>query len=397
MPRTRIIIPHPPAYPSASSIQPAAAMAAAAAAMTAILRPSNPHFIYPKHRLSPRFYRLCSSSLTSSQLAIPNVIDILRERGLVESLTSENLRSACSNPNSTPVKVYCGFDPTAESLHLGNLIGIIVLHWFRRCGHKTVALIGGATGRIGDPSGKSLERPELGVQTIENNSAEIRAQLYRILHRANKEMGLKRGCPNDEILSLHPKDLGDSFLVLDNFDWWKEIKCKDFLREVGGYVRVGTMTAKESVKKRLMSEEGLSFTEFSYQLFQGYDFCHMFKNMAVNVQIGGTDQWGNITVGTEFIRKILRVEGAYGLTFPLLLKSDGSKFGKSEGGAIWLSPAMLSPYLEEIQELEESMKKPDYVPNSVQRRLAEEVTRFVHGEAALVEAVKETEADDVFI
>lgn len=260
------------------------------------------------------------------------------------------------------------------------------------------------------------------MQTIEKNSAEIRAQLYRILHRANEEIELKRGFPNDEILSSAPKDLGDSFLVLDNFDWWKEMKCKDFLREVGGYVRVGTMMAKESVKKRLMSEEGLSFTEFSYQLFQGYDFCHMFKNMAVNVQIGGTDQWGNITVGTEFIRKILRVEGAYGLTFPLLLKSDGSKFGKSEGGAIWLSPAMLSPCkfyqylfsvsdldvvrflkvltfldLEEIQELEESMKKPDYVPNSAQKRLAEEVTRFVHGEEALVEAVKETEADDIFI
>lgn len=393
------------------------AAAAAAAAMTALLRPSTAQFLCPKHRLSPRFSRLCKFSLPSSQFAIANVVDILRERGLVESITSDNLRSACSNSNIIPLKVYCGFDPTAESLHLGNLIGIIVLAWFRQCGHKTIALIGGATGRIGDPSGKSLERPELDVETIEKNSAEIRALVYRILHRANKEIELKMGCSKDEILYSDSKDSGNCFLVVDNFDWWKEISLMDFLREVGRYARVGTMMAKDSVKKRLMSEEGISYTEFTYQLLQGYDFFYMFKNMGVNVQIGGSDQWGNITAGTELIRKILQVEGAYGLTFPLLLKSDGSKFGKSEGGAIWLSPAMLSPYkfyqyffsvpdvdvvrflkiltflnLEEIQELEEAMKKPGYVPNSAQRRLAEEVTRFVHGEEGLVEAVKVTEA-----
>ncbi|KAH0465309.1 hypothetical protein IEQ34_005412 [Dendrobium chrysotoxum] len=402
------------------------AVAAAAAAMTALLRPSTTHFLNPRHRLSPRFSRLCSFSLRSSppqnleaqpQPAIPNVVDILRERGLVESITSDNLRSVCTNPNNIPLKVYCGFDPTAESLHVGNLIGIIVLAWFRRSGHKTVALIGGATGRVGDPSGKSLERPELDVETIEKNCAEIRALVHRILHRANTNIELKMGCPKDEILNSDCKDSDNCFLVVDNFDWYKEITLLDFLREVGRYARVGTMMAKESVKKRLMSEEGISYTEFTYQLLQGYDFFYMFKNMGVNVQIGGSDQWGNITAGTELIRKILQVEGAYGLTFPLLLKSDGSKFGKSEGGAIWLSPAMLSPYkfyqyfisvpdvdvvrflkiltflnLEEIQELEEAMKKPDYVPNTTQKRLAEEVTRFVHGEEGLAEAVKATKA-----
>ena len=208
-----------------------------------------------------------------------------------------------------------------------------------------------------------------------------------------------------------------SFVILDNYDWWKDITLLDFLKEVGKFARVGTMMAKESVKKRLNSEEGMSYTEFTYQLLQGYDFLYMFKNMGVNVQIGGSDQWGNITAGTDLIRKILQVEGANGLTFPLLLKSDGTKFGKTEDGAIWLSSKMLSPYkfyqyfysvpdvdvvrfmkiltfvsLDEIQELEESMKKPGYVPNTVQRRLAEEVTRFVHGEEGLGEALKATEA-----
>ncbi|KAK8916107.1 hypothetical protein KSP39_PZI022292 [Platanthera zijinensis] len=401
----------------------AAAAAAAAAAVAAFLRPSTTHFFYTNYRpTTPRCSRVCRFSLSSSshqslgvqpQLAIPNAVDILRQRGLIDSITSENLRSVCSDPIAIPLKVYCGFDPTAESLHLGNLIGIIVLSWFRRCGHRTVALIGGATGRIGDPSGKTLERPELDVETIEKNSAEIRASVYKILHRADTYIH----SPNDEILNSDSTDSSNSCEILDNFDWWKDIKLLDFLREVGRYARVGTMMAKESVRKRLMSEEGTSYTEFSYQLLQGYDFLHMFKNMGVNVQIGGSDQWGNITAGTDLIRKILQVEGAYGLTFPLLLKNDGSKFGKSEGGAIWLSPSMLSPYkfyqyffsvpdvdvvrflkiltflnLEEIHKLEEGMKEPGYAPNSAQKRLAEEVTRFVHGEEGLSDALRATYA-----
>ncbi|KAG9442518.1 hypothetical protein H6P81_018372 [Aristolochia fimbriata] len=335
-----------------------------------------------------------------------NVIDVLQKRGLVEAVTSENLRSACSKPGVSPVKVYCGFDPTAESLHLGNLIGIIVLSWFQRFGHKSVALIGGATGRIGDPSGKSLERPELDIDTVEKNTAAIESIVGRILVRTPKDLNSDSGF-----------ELRDSFTILNNFDWWKDFKLLEFLREVGRYARVGVMLSKESVKTRLESEEGISYTEFTYQLLQGYDFLHLFKHEAVNVQIGGSDQWGNITAGTELIRKKLQAEGAYGLTFPLLLKSDGTKFGKSEGGAIWLSPSLLSPYkfyqyffsvpdidvirflriltflsLGEIDKLEQEMKQPAYVPNSVQKRLAEEVTRFVHGEEGLREALKATEA-----
>ncbi|CAL9133629.1 unnamed protein product [Musa textilis] len=371
-----------------------------------------------------------------SSTRAPNVADILQERGLIESITSENLRSACSTPTANPLKVYCGFDPTAESLHLGNLLGIIVLSWFQRCGHQAVALIGGATGRVGDPSGKSLERPELGVETLDKNSASIKDLISKILGRrggneiaiaaSENETFLDIGGDKGGILqkdafidsiSEGNRSSDESFMILNNYDWWKDITLLEFLREVGRFARVGTMMAKESVKKRLVSEEGMSYTEFTYQLLQGYDFLYLFKNMGVNVQIGGSDQWGNITAGTELIRKILQVEGAYGLTFPLLLKSDGTKFGKSEGGAIWLSASMLSPYkfyqyffavpdvdvirflkiltflsMEEIRELEEEMKKPGYVPNTVQRRLAEEVTRFVHGEDGLAEALKATEA-----
>ncbi|GLT95800.1 hypothetical protein SLE2022_134620 [Rubroshorea leprosula] len=334
----------------------------------------------------------------------PNVVQILEERGLIESITSENLRSACSDPSSGPLRVYCGFDPTAESLHLGNLLGLIVLSWFQRCGHEPVALIGGATGRIGDPSGKSQERPELDVNTLEKNVKGIVDTITQILSQ-NKNL-------NSNVIPS-----GGSFVILNNYDWWKEVKLLDFLKQVGRFARVGAMISKESVKKRLESEQGMSYTEFTYQLLQGYDFLYLFQNEGVSVQIGGSDQWGNITAGTELIRKILQVEGAYGLTFPLLLKSDGTKFGKSEDGAIWLSPSMLSPYkfyqyffsvpdadvvrflkiltflnMEEINELASEMTRPGYTPNTAQQRLAEEVTRFVHGEDGLNEALKATEA-----
>ncbi|KAL5997057.1 hypothetical protein ACLOJK_007985 [Asimina triloba] len=374
----------------------------------------------------------CLHSAQSTLKSIPqnpispngsNVIDVLQQRGLIESMTSENLRQASSNPAVSPLRVYCGFDPTAESLHLGNLLGIIVLSWFRRYGHKIVALIGGATGRVGDPSGKSAERPELDVETLERNSSGIENTVRRILcgrgqgveYRKNRILDV--GSEENAISSSDSPESDDSFVVLDNYDWWKDRCLLDFLREEGRLARVGVMISKESVKRRLASEDGLSFTEFTYQLLQGSDFLHLFKNERVNVQIGGSDQWGNITAGTELIRKKLQADGAYGLTFPLLLKSDGTKFGKSEGGAIWLSPSLLSPYkfyqyffsvpdsdvvrflkvltflsLEEIAELDDGMKHPGYVPNSAQRRLAEEVTLFVHGEDGLMEALKATEA-----
>ncbi|GAB2219536.1 hypothetical protein Droror1_Dr00007173 [Drosera rotundifolia] len=325
---------------------------------------------------------------------VGNVVEVLEQRGLIESITNDNLRSACS-AEGPPLRVYCGFDPTAESLHLGNLLGIIVLSWFQKCGHKSVALIGGATGRIGDPSGKSAERPKLDVETLEKNVEGITNTLKTILGR----------------------DGDNSFVILNNYDWWKDITLLDFLKNVGRYARVGAMMSKESVRKRLESEQGMSFTEFTYQLLQGYDFLYLFQNQGVSVQIGGSDQWGNITAGTELIRKILQAEGAYGLTFPLLLKSDGKKFGKSEDGAIWLSPTMLSPYkfyqyfftvpdsdvvrflkmltfldMKEIDEIGQEMKAPTYLANSAQRKLAEELTRFVHGQEGLDEAVMATEA-----
>ncbi|XP_074563176.1 tyrosine--tRNA ligase, chloroplastic/mitochondrial, partial [Curcuma longa] len=432
--------PLPSAYKLRGHAAAAAALEASRVTLLHLLRlkplwPSVPLSNFSFRRRAVPLLRRCSSSQSSPQtIAAPNldldpsdrscatrnVVDILQERGLVESITSESLRSACSNAAASPLKVYCGFDPTAESLHLGNLLGIIVLSWFQRCGHKAVALIGGATGRVGDPSGKSLERPELDLDTLERNSAGIKDLISEILGRkvGNKDnnAGTEKG-DDQEAKPLKGLIFDDSFVILNNYDWWKDIKLLDFLRDVGRFARVGIMIAKESVKRRLTSEEGMSYTEFTYQLLQGYDFLYMFKNMGVNVQIGGSDQWGNITAGTELIRKILQVEGAYGLTFPLMLKSDGTKFGKSEDGAIWLSAAMLSPYkfyqyffsipdidvirflkiltflsMEEIEELEEQMKKPGYVPNTAQRRLAEEVTSFVHGDGGLAEALKATEA-----
>ncbi|XP_038892591.1 tyrosine--tRNA ligase, chloroplastic/mitochondrial isoform X1 [Benincasa hispida] len=364
--------------------------------------PSKPSFSFFLKTTS-RFFAsssptsLQSSSLHSQTPSSPNVLQILEQRGLLDSITSDTLRSACLSP----LKVYCGFDPTAQSLHLGNLLGLIVLSWFRRCGHTAVALIGGATARVGDPSGKSLERPELDLHTLEANTLGITNIITRILGNSGSDSSF---CPN--------------FVILNNYDWWKEFRFLDFLKEVGRFARVGSMMAKESVKRRLESEQGMSYTEFTYQLLQGYDFLHLYQNEGVSVQIGGSDQWGNITAGTELIRKRLpQADGVYGLTFPLLLKSDGTKFGKSEDGAIWLSPSMLSPYkfyqyffsvpdadvvrflriltfldIEEIQDMESQMAKPGYLPNTAQRRLAEEVTRFVHGEDGLSEALKATEA-----
>lgn len=319
-----------------------------------------------------------------------NVIELLKERGFIESLTSDDIQELANKP----LKVYCGFDPTSDSLHLGNMIAMMGLAWFQRFGHTPVVIVGGATGMIGDPSGKSSERQLLDVETLQKNLAGIRKNLESFL--------------NFEDPKAKP-------LLLNNFDWFKEFTFIDFLRDVGKYFRIGTMLAKDSVKARQNSEEGMSFTEFSYQVLQGYDFLYLFDQHNVSLQIGGSDQWGNIIAGTDLIRKV-RGESAHGLTFPLLTRSDGQKFGKSEKGAIWLSPEKLSPYefyqylfrvadadviklmrmltfmdMEEIRHYEKMMASPGYIPNTAQKKLAEEVTRIVHKDAGLALALRVTE------
>ena len=249
---------------------------------------------------------------------MPNVIDLLEQRGFIDAMTAQDM-SAIANQ---PLKVYCGFDPTGDSLHLGNLVSIMGLAWFQRCGHTPVALVGGATGLIGDPSGKSHERPVLDEATIRLNLTGIERDLR-------------------SVLDFSPGK--NQALLVNNLDWYRDVSFITFLRDIGRHFRLGPMLAKESVKTRVQSEEGMSYTEFSYQLLQGYDFYHLYKNEGVNVQLGGSDQWGNITAGTELVRK-LSGDSVYGVTFPLLTRSDGKKFGKSEQGAIWLSPEKLSPY-----------------------------------------------------
>ncbi len=319
-----------------------------------------------------------------------NIIDCLKERGLIEALTSEEVRRLVENPT----KIFVGFDPTADSLHLGNLIGIVILGWFQRYGHTPVVLLGGSTGRIGDPSGKSVERPLLDQATVEANIEGIRTHFERVLDFS------------------HAKTKP---LVVNNDDWFSKISLIDFLRDTGKHFRLGPMLAKESVRARLHSEEGLSFTEFSYQLLQAYDFYYLFHHHGVKMQGGGSDQWGNITAGAELIRKITGRSG-FGLTWPLLTRSDGKKFGKTEEGAIWLSPKRCSPYqfyqylvripdadviklmrmltfmdLSEIADYERQMSSRGYLPNTAQKRLAEELTRMMHGEEGLQMALLATE------
>ncbi len=301
-----------------------------------------------------------------------NLIDVLKKRGFVDAVAGEEVQEHLSVFR----KIYIGFDPTADSLHLGNLVGIVALKWCEKFGHTPVVLLGGGTGKIGDPSGKDKERPLLKVAEIDANVQAIEKQLTQCLEKP---------------------------LVVNNDDWLSDFRLIDFLRDVGKHFRMGPMLAKDSVRTRLGSEEGMSLTEFSYQMLQGYDFYHLFKHHGVSVQMGGSDQWGNITAGIELTRKMCS-EGIFGCTFPLLTRSDGKKFGKSEGGAIWLSAEKVSPYkfyqylynvpdadvgklmrlltfmeLDEIAEYEKGGGE----PSRAQKRLAEEVTRFVHGDEGL--------------
>ena len=288
---------------------------------------------------------------------------------------------------------YIGFDPTADSLHIGSLIPIIVMMHFQRAGHKPLAVVGGATGMIGDPSGKSAERNLLDEATLRRNQEGVKKQLQRFL-------------------DFDPAQ-SNAAELLNNYDWTKDLKLIDFVRHIGKHITVNYMMAKDSVKKRLHPEagdsEGMSFTEFTYQLFQAYDFLHLYRTRNCVLQMGGSDQWGNITTGTELIR---RIEGgkAYALTVPLITKSDGTKFGKTEGGNIWLDAAKTSPYkfyqywinvsdedakdyIKKFtflakEEIEELIARHEEAPHQrlLQKRLAEEVTRMVHGQEELDKA-----------
>ncbi len=287
---------------------------------------------------------------------------------------------------------YVGIDPTADSLHIGHLVGVMMLRHFQLAGHKPVALVGGATGMIGDPSGKSAERNLLDEKTLRYNQEALKAQLSRFLD-------FESDAPNAAVL-------------VNNYDWMKDFSFLDFIRDIGKHITVNYMMAKDSVKKRLSAEakEGMSFTEFTYQLVQGYDFLHLYKTHNCTLQMGGSDQWGNITTGTELIRRIGGGKG-YALTCPLITKADGTKFGKTESGNVWLDPKRTSPYKfyqywlntsdedaekyikiftflkkEEIEDLVKLHKEAPH-QRALQKKLAEEITIMVHSQNDLDNAV----------
>lgn len=288
---------------------------------------------------------------------------------------------------------YVGIDPTADSLHIGHLVGVMLLKHFQIAGHKPLALVGGATGMIGDPSGKSNERNLLDEATLRHNQESIKAQLGRFLDFTS--------------------DAPNAAELVNNYDWMKNFSFLDFIRDVGKHITVNYMMAKDSVKKRLSSEsaEGMSFTEFTYQLVQGYDFLHLYRDKSCTLQMGGSDQWGNITTGTELVRRIASGK-AYALTCPLITKADGTKFGKSEGGNIWLDATRTSPYKfyqywlntsdvdaekhikiftflskEEIEDLTVKHREAPHL-RVLQKKLAEEITIMVHSAEDLENAIK---------
>ncbi len=288
---------------------------------------------------------------------------------------------------------YVGFDPTADSLHIGNLVPIMLLSHYQRCGHKPIALIGGATGMIGDPSGKSSERNLLDETTLRHNQEAVKKQLSQFL--------------DFDGTSENAAEL------VNNYDWMKDFSFLEFIRDVGKHITVNYMMAKDSVKNRLSGEtsDGMSFTEFTYQLVQGYDFLHLYKNKNCSIQMGGSDQWGNITTGTELVRRIGNGKG-YAVTCPLITKSDGSKFGKSEGGNVWLDKNRTSPYKfyqywlnssdEDAEKyikiftfldqptIESLITQHREAPHArvLQKRLAEETTLNIHSQEDLDNAIK---------
>ena len=316
-----------------------------------------------------------------------DLIDDLTWRGLLADCTdTDALRKRLAEG---PITLYCGFDPTGDSLHVGHLMGQLTLRRFQRAGHKPIALAGGATGMIGDPSGKSAERNLLTREQLSHNIACIKEQLARLLDFGS---------------GANPA------VLVDNADWTAPLSFLDFLRDVGKHFPLSAMLAKDSVKSRMAGESGISYTEFSYQLLQAYDFYHLRNALGCELQIGGSDQWGNITAGTEFVRRKLGVP-VYGWTFPLITKADGSKFGKTESGAVWLDPARTSPYRfyqffvnTEDAKVSEYLRKFTFLDRAeiealeaahaanpgareAHRALAREVTTLVHGAVATEAAI----------
>lgn len=322
-----------------------------------------------------------------------NFIKELEWRGMIHDMipgTEEALQKGM-------VSGYVGIDPTADSLHIGHLVGIMMLRHLQRSGHRPIALIGGATGMIGDPSGKSKERNLLDEETLKHNQACIKKQLEKFLD--------------------FDSDADNAAVLVNNYDWMKDYSFLDFIRDVGKHITVNYMMAKESVRKRLEANaiEGLSFTEFSYQLLQGYDYLHLYQTENVRLQLGGSDQWGNITTGVELIRRVLGVSDALAVTCPLITKADGGKFGKSESGNVWLDRRYTTPYKfyqfwfnvsdedakkyiriftdlskDEIEALETEHDKAPH-ERLLQRRLAEEITVMVHSREDYDTAVRASE------
>lgn len=321
-----------------------------------------------------------------------NFVEELRWRGMLHDImpgTEEMLEKEMAS-------AYVGIDPTADSLHIGHLVGVMMLKHFQRAGHRPLALIGGATGMIGDPSGKSKERNLLTEEALRHNQESIKKQLERFLDFSS--------------------DSANAAKLVNNYDWMKDFSFLDFIRDVGKHITVNYMMAKDSVKKRLSSEstEGMSFTEFTYQLVQGYDFLHLYREMNCKLQMGGSDQWGNITTGTELVRR--KEQGtAFALTCPLITKADGTKFGKTEEGNVWLDRKLTSPYKfyqfwlntsdedaeryikiftlldeETISALVNEHKEAPH-ERKLQKKLADEMTIMVHSEEDLENALKASE------
>ena len=311
----------------------------------------------------------------------------LKWRGMIQDMTAgleEHIQKGTA-------AAYLGFDPTADSLHIGHLVGVMTLLHFQRSGHQPVALIGGATGMIGDPSFKSAERNLLDKATLDQNIAGIRKQLEKFLD--------------------FDAEASNKAVLVNNYDWMSEFSFLEFIRDVGKYITVNYMMAKDSVKRRLEDGNGLSFTEFTYQLIQGYDFYYLWKNKGCSIQLGGSDQWGNIVTGTELIRKKEGGE-AYALTVPLITKADGTKFGKTEGGSVWLDPEKTSPYAfyqfwlnvsdedaskyirifttldqKTVEDLEKEHQEAPHL-RALQKALAKDITILVHSEKEYEVALK---------